>query len=321
MGPWSGLIWELDNKWADDVRLMTDGRIDTEIFESNALMKNTEALDAVGNDAIQMSISFGAVWSTLNPAFEAIGKWAFGLSFMEMQAWFEGGDGQQYIDQLYHQYNVHALPAYSAWWEAVAYGTEPITTLDDFRNIKAFRSGPGLQLEVLQRAGVNAVFLSGAETYSALERGVVEATKFGAPSETWGMKFHEIAPNITWRAWFIPGGGTLNYEWNLDRWNALSDKDKTILTAATKTRRMGSLQTLAVEGEYWKNYLDYGCQMHVLDDPSLCELYQIFREVEAEKFDQSPLLKEIVTNQREFTKYLKEYVSYAQLPALECFKS
>jgi TRAP-type mannitol/chloroaromatic compound transport system substrate-binding protein len=298
---------------------LTDGKIDTEIFESGALMRYDECMDAVGSDAIQMSVSFGAVWSKLNPAFEAIGKWTFGLGPMEMQAWFEGGDAQQYIDQLYHPYNVHAEVAFNTWWEPICYSKEPVRTLDDFREIKAFRSGPGMQLEVLQRAGVNAVMLSGAEVYSALERGVVTATKFGAPSETWGMKFHEICPHITHGAWFIPGGGTLNYEFNLDRWSDLTEKDQLAVLAATKKRRVGSYETLAVEGDFWKQYLDYGCKMYKLDDASFCELYDIFREIEAEKFDQSPLLKEIVTNQRDFVKYMREYISYSELPALECF--
>ena len=69
---------------------------------------------------------------------------------------------------------------------------KPLRTLADFKGVK-MRVPEGLGAEIWRRAGVGVVTLPGSEVYTALERGVIEATDWGTLGMNEDLGYHKIA--------------------------------------------------------------------------------------------------------------------------------
>jgi TRAP-type mannitol/chloroaromatic compound transport system substrate-binding protein len=78
-----------------------------------------------------------------------------------------------------------------------------INTVQDLHGLKM--RIPGLGGKVLDRAGGTAVLTSGAEIYTNLERGVIDATEWIGPYHDYLMGFHQIAKYYYYPGWHEPG--------------------------------------------------------------------------------------------------------------------
>ena len=64
----------------------------------------------------------------------------------------------------------------------------------------------GAWAEIAGRLGASTVSLPGSEVYSALERGVIDATEWSSPSVNLPSGFHKIAEYIIFPGFHSPGG-------------------------------------------------------------------------------------------------------------------
>ena len=109
----------------------------------------------------------------------------------QMQMWFEYGGGIELAREIYKRFNTYYVGP--VWWgvESVP-AKKPLRTLADFKGVK-MRVPEGLGAEIWRRAGVGVVTLPGSEVYTALERGVIEATDWGTLGMNNDLGYHKIA--------------------------------------------------------------------------------------------------------------------------------
>ena len=104
-----------------------------------------------------------------------------------------------------------------------------IQTLEDFRNIKLRTTGAWA--EIAGKLGASTVTLPGAEVYTALERGVVDATEWSTPSLNEPAGFHKVAKYI-----IVPGihSPTVVQEVIVNKraWNSLSARQQGVIETA-----------------------------------------------------------------------------------------
>ena len=92
---------------------------------------------------------------------------------------------------------------------------------------------PGLGGKVLKRAGGIPVMLPGGEVFSALERGVIDATEWMGPFHDKIMGFHKVAQYYYYPGWHEPGT-TLEFIFNKDAYGKLPYELQKIIDMAAK---------------------------------------------------------------------------------------
>jgi len=93
--------------------------------------------------------------------------------------------------------------------------------------------------------------IPGAEVYTALSTGLVEAADWSSPGANYRLGFHEVAPYYS-RPGDYHVGGNQELIIKIDTWNELPDDLKAILLQAARS--------LALDGWTMTSYDDFICQ-------------------------------------------------------------
>jgi TRAP-type mannitol/chloroaromatic compound transport system substrate-binding protein len=308
--------WQIRQDMTDDIRLWSDGEFDIETYAVGELVPLSDMLDATGDNVIQMDHCFSNQWAGKNSAFEILGSWSFGPTLDAFRVWYVAGDGQKYLDLIYHPFNVQAFSDCDGFGELGGHSDFPIYSVDDMVG-KAYRIGAGTGQDILKNLGINALWTAGEEIYSALDRGVVDICKWGNTASNYAMKFHEIAAYIYWPGWQKPGEVHF-FEINLDEWNALPEKYQTMLFQRIRAKDPLNWRTAYDNGVYWGKLIDYGVTMTRLPDEELCKIKRVADDIFAECGDENPMFKEVMENQVSFLKNYNEWATMNVVPANPC---
>jgi TRAP-type mannitol/chloroaromatic compound transport system substrate-binding protein len=92
----------------------------------------------------------------------------------------------------------------------------------------------GLGAEVIQRAGAVAVSLPGAELFSSLATGVIDATEWNGPFNDMAFGLHEVASYYYYPGWHEPSG-VLEALVSADAYASLSPHLQAVVDAACRT--------------------------------------------------------------------------------------
>ena len=262
LSSWSSIsqaetVWKLQSMWLAgslNQKLLEDfcatiekasgGRLKIEPLPINAVVQNTEGLEAVGAgivDAMHISpvyfaghdSAFGLL-GDLNAAYE---------DPYQMQMWYHYRGGLEMARELYAQHNVYFVGP--GWWgvESMPFKM-PIRTLADFQG-KKVRVPEGPSGEIFRRLGAAPVALPGTEVYTALERGVIDGTDYGTLAMNEGLGFHKVAKFPVYPG--IHSMPVVDISVNMDKWNALPDDLKELLTVAVRDFARDQIQRVVIE--------------------------------------------------------------------------
>jgi TRAP-type mannitol/chloroaromatic compound transport system substrate-binding protein len=230
--------------WSKRVKEMTNGRVEIEPIPVGTIVAYSETLDAMQNGILDAHHSGGPYFSGKEPALALIGDLNGGFENpYQMQMWFEYGGGLELAREAYKKFNIHYVGP--VWWgmESVP-AKRPLRTLADFKGVK-MRVPEGLGAEVWRRAGVGVVTLPGSEVYTALERGVIEATDWGTLGMNSDLGYHKIAKYP-----LHPGFHSMpsaEVAVNMAKWNALSPDLKVMMEVAVRDFAREMVQRIAME--------------------------------------------------------------------------
>lgn len=223
--------YKMFEKMLDDIKLMTGGRLEIAAFPAGAIVPVTDCLDAVKNNVMQAMWMGPIYFSGKNPAFAALGELSMAWdSPMELDTFMNKGGGMELLRELYKPYGVYSVGS-------IIYGMEsypskkPLTKMEDFKGLK-IRVPQGMEAEILTRIGASVIVLPGTEVYSALDKGVIDATNWGTPSMNDKLGFHKIAPYFTYPGWHsMPVG---DFSVRQAEWDKLPADVKEIVSTAVR---------------------------------------------------------------------------------------
>jgi TRAP-type mannitol/chloroaromatic compound transport system substrate-binding protein len=221
---------ELFEGFAERVEALSGGRLKIEALATNAVVAPPEGLDAVGAGVLDGQNGGPAYYTGKDAAFALIGdpQGAFENPY-QMQMWMEYGGGKDLARELYAQYGVRYIGG-------VWYGVEclvskrPLRTLADFKGLK-IRAPQGMSGEIFSLLGAAPVQLPGSEVYTALERGVVDASDWGTLSMNEDLGYHKLAKYPSYPGFHSMPSGDISI--NMQRWEALPGDLKAAIEAAT----------------------------------------------------------------------------------------
>lgn len=230
---------ELFEQFAKRVGELTGGRLEIEALAVNSVVAPPESLDAVGAGVLQGQNGGPAYFTGKDAAFALIGdpQGAFENPY-QMQMWMEYGGGNELARELYAQYNVHFVGGVWYGQESLV-SKKPLRSLEDFRGLK-IRAPQGMSGEIFSLLGAAPVQLPGSEVYTALERGVVDASDWGTLSMNEDLGYHKLARYPTYPGFHSMPMGEISF--NKARWDALPADVQAAIRAATQEYARAMIQ-------------------------------------------------------------------------------
>ncbi|KJS37070.1 MAG: C4-dicarboxylate ABC transporter substrate-binding protein [Rhodospirillaceae bacterium BRH_c57] len=184
--------FKIKQQWAENIKKMSDGRIQIDILPTGAVVPHNQTLDAVGSGILQGHLTDPSYFSGLNPAFSMLGNlvgaWGDPLEFLE---YMQYGGGEALYNELVEPYGVHLIGAAATGLEAFV-TKKPIRTVEDLKGLK-IRAPEGMVYDIFSKAGAAPVNLPGSEVYTGLEKGVIDAADYTVFSTNHAQGLHQFA--------------------------------------------------------------------------------------------------------------------------------
>ena len=220
-----GALW-----FAKRVEELSGGSLKVHIYGANELVPALGVFDACSKGLIDGFHSGPYYWKGKNIAFALFSSFPFGMVADELEPWFDFAGGMDLWRELYARYNLIPFKGGNTGNQMGGWFRKPIKSLKDMKGLKM--RIPGLGGEMMARIGVKPVNIPGGEIYTALDRGVIDATEWVGPSLDLIMGFQKVA-KYYYTGWHEPGS-ILEMTFNKRKYNSLSKEHQAILEAATK---------------------------------------------------------------------------------------
>ena len=107
------LSGQMAGEFIEDVKAMSNGEIEIEMFYSGAVVKAAETFDAAATGILDCDMTGGAYQTGKNPAFQFTGDLTGGYQNPYQQyAWLLHGGGYEQLNKLYNSHNMEFV----GWW-------------------------------------------------------------------------------------------------------------------------------------------------------------------------------------------------------------
>jgi len=226
------------------IKVATNGRLEIEPYPAGAIVPTNETLSALQNNVIQAIHVWPGYASGKNPAFAALTDLIFAYEHpWELDAFMHYKGGLDLLRELYKPFNAYTVGC--MFWGVESWPSKkPIRNMEDLKGLK-IREPQGMEAEFMAKAGASVVVLPGTEIFSAMDKGVVEATNWATASINDKMGFHQMAPYFTYPGFHsMPVG---DFTVNQKEWDKLPADIKQIVTTATREWCWDSAEKIALE--------------------------------------------------------------------------
>ncbi len=220
------LSGQMAGEFIEDIKAMSNGEIEVEMFYSGAVVKAAETFDAAATGILDCDMTGGAYQTGKNPAFQFTGdlNGAYTNPYQQM-AWLLHGGGYDAINKLYNANNMEFI----GWWipgpESLS-STKPIKGVGDFKNWK-FRSPPGIITLIFKNLGASPIVMDFNEIFTALETGIIDGADAANLTNNVGLGLYDIAEHTN-----FPGFHSMpadHLACRKDVWDAMPAHHKAIL--------------------------------------------------------------------------------------------
>jgi TRAP-type mannitol/chloroaromatic compound transport system substrate-binding protein len=231
------------DRFAQNVKLMSGGRIEITTMPVDAVVPPTELLDAVRSNILH-GMHGGPVYFTgKEPAMALVFDLNGGFDTPEQfEMWFRHGGGLGLARELYAGFGLYYLGPVMIGVESVP-TRRPVRSIEDVKGLK-LRAPEGLNAALWRALGAAVSTLPGTEVYTALDTGKIEATDWGTLGMNDELGYGKIAPYT-----ITPGFHSMpatDLSINLPLWKGLPDDLKSILEIAGRELNRESVETTLV---------------------------------------------------------------------------
>jgi TRAP-type mannitol/chloroaromatic compound transport system substrate-binding protein len=214
---------------------MSGGRLTVKVYGGNELVPPFEVFDAVQRGTAEMGHGGAYYWKGKIPASPFFSGVPFGLTGSEMNGWFYHGGGLEVYREAYEPFGVIPQPIGNSGTQMGGWFNKEINSVDDLKGLKM--RIPGFGGEVLRRLGGTPVNIPGAELFTALQNGTIDATEWVGPLNDLAFGLFRAARYYYYPGWHEPGTA-LEGIVNADAFNALPPDLQTVVDVACKAANM-----------------------------------------------------------------------------------
>jgi TRAP-type mannitol/chloroaromatic compound transport system substrate-binding protein len=219
----------LKEHWVDKVGEMTGGKIKLEILPSKAVVPHREVMNAVSAGILQGDFNAVAYYAGKDPAFGIMGDLIAGYDTAgQFQMFCRFGGGREILQKIYDKFTggkVHVVGCGPFSKEALV-STKPIRTVEEFKGVK-IRSPEGMAAEVFRRVGASPTAIPFPETFTAVEKGIVDAADASSLTNNDSLGFHRVAKYPIFPG--IHSMAVLEFTVNKKVWDAIGPEGRAVL--------------------------------------------------------------------------------------------
>jgi len=300
---------------AEAVRVMSDGRLEIEVFPDGAIVPAARIADAVNTGTVEAGATYAQYFAGKNMAGALFGAppagggSKVGIDQFGHMTWLIFGPGRELHEEYFRdiiKMNLVAFPVGFHGPLSVGWFKKPVESLKDLQG-RRYRSGPGLVAETWKKIGVPATFLPGGEILPAGQRGVIDGAQWGSPYDDIPFGFHQI-----WKHYYLQGAHFPISTWELiinkDFWNKLSpDLQKMIEICSRATVLETFYRLLEDNGKLLRKATEeYGVIVHDVP-PDIFAAYMKAADEVLEKYTSDPFFKKVLDSQREYADLIRPY--------------
>jgi TRAP-type mannitol/chloroaromatic compound transport system substrate-binding protein len=216
-------------RFADQVRVMSGGALDIEVHPGGALVPPLGSFDAVSQGSVQAASSASYYWAGAVPAAQFFTSVPFGFTVDQISSWVFAGGGLELWEEVYAPMDLVPIPMLTTSYQMGGWFNRRIDSIDDIRGLKM--RIPGLGGKVMAKAGASVVLLPGAELFTSLQTGIIDATEWIGPYHDNILGFPSIARYYYHPGWQEPGP-LAELMINKGAWEELSSELQQIVRAA-----------------------------------------------------------------------------------------
>lgn len=284
---------------ADMITAASGGRLSVRVYAAGEMVPAFEVFDAVSRGTAEMGHSAAYYWKGKAPAAPFFCTVPFGLNAQEMNAWLYAGGGLELWRELYAGFGLVPFPAGNTGVQMAGWFKREIRGLADLRGLKM--RIPGLGGEVVSRLGVVPVNLPGAEIFTALQTGAIDACEWVGPWNDLAFGLHRAASHCYYPGWQEPGP-TLECMVNQAAFEALPQDLKDIVEACCRAANDAMLADYTANNQQALARLrqDHGVQFHPLPADVLAALESTSAAVLDELAASDPFAQRVWDSQRAF---------------------
>jgi TRAP-type mannitol/chloroaromatic compound transport system substrate-binding protein len=270
------------NYLAEIIGQMSDGRLTVKVYGGNELVPPFEVFDAVQRGTAEMGHGGAYYWKGKIPSSAFFAGVPFGLTASELFGWFYYGGGLELYRESYAPFGVIPYPAGSSGTQAGGWFNKEINSVQDLQGLKM--RIPGFGGEVIKRVGGTPVNIPGAELFTALQSGTIDATEWVGPMNDLAFGLFRAAKYYYYPGWHEPGT-SLEAIVNADAYAALPPDLQSIVDVACKAANLDMFADFeARNGEALKTLVEeHGVELRPFPDEVLAELKRAAQEVMEEQ--------------------------------------
>jgi len=286
---------------ADTLERNSGGRLRVRIFAAGELVPAFEVFDAVSSGTAELGHSAPVYWKGKIPAAQFFSGIPFGMLPMEFNAWLYYGGGQELWEEAYRPFGLQPFSAGNTGPQMGGWFRTRIESLDDLAGLKMRM--PGLGADVLRRAGAIPVNIPGAEIFTALQTGAIDATEWAGPYNDQAFGLYEVAPYYYYPGWHEPSG-TLECLVNADALGSLPEDLRSIVRAACRETNELVLAEFTARNQVSLRQLveDHGVELLRFPDDVLTRLGQLTERVIVEAAAADPMLARVAESYATFQR-------------------
>ncbi len=291
---------------AERIEAASGGRLKIKIYGGGELVPAFEVFDAVSRGTVEMGHDASYYHKGKVDAAQFFTAIPFGMTYMELNSWIYYGGGQELWTELYAPHNLVPFLCGNTGVQMGGWFNKEINSPADLQGLKM--RIPGLGGEVLRRAGGTPVTLPGAEIFTSLQTGAIDATEWVGPYNDLAFALHNAAGYYYYPGWHEPGP-TLEAIINKEAWESLPSDLQTMVRVASRAINDDMLSEFTARNSTALVTLteEHGVKLRRLPDDVLAALKAASLDVVAEAAAADPLAQEIYDSYMTYLARVKAY--------------
>jgi len=252
---------QMSNWLAEEISKRSGGQITFEMYFGGSLLKARETLKGIQAGTADMGFIFVPYFPRELPAWTVAEPFLKGPVAPEKRAdffWALYSEAPE-LKKALAQWN-QKLVAIHVFGKHSVGSPKPLNNLSDLKGLKV-RCAGGYDALHMSALGANIVFLKGAEVYSAMQKGAIDAN-YTPVTSYFKYKLYEIGKNhhLMVIPQFIGSVGLITI--NQDSFNKLSpDQQKIVLETGKEYSKIESAKIGALEKEYSASMAKAGAKL------------------------------------------------------------
>lgn len=304
------------NKLAEYIQRLSGGRLRVRVYGGNELVPPFEVFDAVSQGIAEMGHGASYYWKGKAPAAQFFAGVPFGMTAQEMNAWLYYGDGMTLWRETYAPFGLIPFAVGNSGAQMGGWFNKEIHSVEDLRGLKM--RIPGLGGEVLRLAGGTPQNIPGAELFTALQTGTIDATEWVGPYNDLAFGLFRAARYYYTPGWHEPGT-TLEGLVNQQAFDALPEDLQAVVEIACQAANLDMLSELmARNGQALKTLREeHGVAIRAFPGPVIEELRRLTPQVLQDIADGDPQSARVYDSFKTFMANVREWTRVSDHAILE----